>query len=412
MSLEWQIALRYLASKRRSGVISVIGLIAIGGVFVGVAALVIVMSVMNGLQRDLREKILTNTPHLVIQKYNSEPLEDYRQVLEVVRSSPGMAGAAPFIYTEGIIGHGRGRNEGAVIRGVDPRSEEEVSDTRRQIVSGSYDLTQAPDEAYPRVVVGYLLADRLGAFPGDTLTLTTPEAAAISPLHGTVPRLQKFVLAGTFKSGLFEYDSKFVYTSLAAMQDYLQAGDIAYGVSARVDDIWEAREIGDRVVERLGGAYYSTTWIELNQPLFAALKLEKRAMFIILVLIVLVAAFNIISTLTMIVMDKTKEIGILRSMGMQSRTIRRVFVFQGALIGVVGTGLGTAAGLVAVLLLGRYRFISLPGDVYFIDELPVAVEPLSVSLIIGASLVICLAATLYPARQAARMTPVDAIRYE
>ena len=412
MSLEWQIALRYLASKRRAGVISVIGLIAIGGVFVGVAALVIVMSVMNGLQRDLREKILTNTPHLLIQKYNAEPLSDYRRVLELVGRTDGVTGAAPFIYTEGIIGHGRGRNEGAVIRAVNPRLEDEVADTRNQVISGSYDLELEPDESTPKVVAGYLLADRLGAFPGDTLTLTTPEAATVSPLHGTVPKLQKFVLAGTFKSGLFEYDSKFVYASLDAMQEYLQSGDVAYGISARVGDIWDAREIGDRIVERMDGAFYATTWIELNQPLFAALSLEKKAMFIILVLIVLVAAFNIISTLTMIVMDKTKEIGILRSMGMQGRAIRRIFVYQGILIGVVGTGFGTLAGLIAVFLLGRYRFISLPGDVYFIDVLPVAVEPLNISLIIAASLAICLAATLYPAMQAARMVPVDAIRYE
>jgi lipoprotein-releasing system permease protein len=412
MTLEWQIAIRYLTSKRRSGVISVIGLIAIGGVFVGVAALVIVMSVMSGLQRDLRDKILTNTPHLLIQKYNSQPISDYQKVIETLRRTPGITGAAPFIYTEGIIGHGRGRNEGAVIRGVDPNLEDHVSDAHRQIASGRYDLLQSPDEPYPKIVIGYLLADRLGAFPGDTLTLTTPEAATVSPLHGMVPKLQKFILAGTFKSGLFEYDSKFVYASLPAIQEYLEAGDIAYGISARVSDIWDARDIGERAVAQLDGPYYATTWIELNQPLFSALKLEKRAMFIILVLIVLVAAFNIISTLTMIVMDKTKEIGILRSMGMQSRGIRRIFVYQGALIGVVGTGLGLLVGLAAAFLLARYRFISLPGDVYFIDTLPVSIEPFNLSLIVGASLVICLIATLYPAIQAARMTPVDAIRYE
>ena len=412
MTLEWQIAIRYLTSKRRSGVISVIGLIAIGGVFVGVAALVIVMSVMSGLQRDLRDKILTNTPHLLIQKYNSQPISDYQEVIETLRGTPGITGAAPFIYTEGIIGHGRGRNEGAVIRGVDPNLEDHVSDAHRQIASGRYDLLQAPDEPYPKIVIGYLLADRLGAFPGDTLTLTTPEAATVSPLHGMVPKLQKFILAGTFKSGLFEYDSKFVYASLPAIQEYLEAGDIAYGISARVSDIWDARDIGERGVGQLEGPYYATTWIELNQPLFSALKLEKRAMFIILVLIVLVAAFNIISTLTMIVMDKTKEIGILRSMGMQSRAIRRIFVYQGALIGVVGTGLGLLVGLAAAFLLARYRFISLPGDVYFIDTLPVSIEPFNLSLIVIASLVICLIATLYPAIQAARMTPVDAIRYE
>jgi lipoprotein-releasing system permease protein len=179
-----------------------------------------------------------------------------------------------------------------------------------------------------------------------------------------------------------------------------------------VDDVWNAREVGERVVDRLDGPFYVTTWIELNQPLFSALKLEKKAMFVILVLIVLVAAFNIISTLTMIVMDKTKEIGILRSMGMQGRAIRRIFVYQGALIGGVGTTLGCVAGLIAALLLARYRFISLPGEVYFIDTLPVSIEPLNIAVIIGSSLIISLAATIYPARQAAGMTPVDAIRYE
>jgi len=187
---------------------------------------------------------------------------------------------------------------------------------------------------------------------------------------------------------------------------------VAYVVAARVDDIWSAREVGEAIVRRLDGPFYATTWIELNQPLFSALKLEKRAMFIILALIVLVAAFNIISTLSMIVMEKTKEIGILRSMGMRGRSIRRIFVLQGALIGVVGTGLGLLAGLAAALLLARYRFISLPGDVYFIDTLPVSIEPVSVALIVVASLAICLIATLYPAMQAARMAPVEAIRHE
>ncbi len=412
MSLERQIAIRYLASRRRSGVISAVGLIAIGGVFVGVAALVIVMSVMSGLQKDLREKILSNTPHLMVQKYNSEPIEDWRALVEFLEGSDGVAAAAPFIYTEGIVGHGRGRNEGVIVRGVHPELEATVSQAPEQIVGGAWDLEASPESPYPKVVMGYMLADRLGAFPGDTLSLTTPEVASVSPLHGTVPKLQKFVVAGTFRSGFFEYDSKLVYTSLAAMQEYLGIDDLAYGISAQVNDIWRAREIGERALEGVEGPFYATTWVELNQPLFSALKLEKRAMFVILVLIVLVAAFNIISTLTMIVMDKTKEIGILRSMGMKSRAIRRVFILQGILIGTVGTVLGLGAGLAAVWALARYRFISLPGDVYFIDTLPVSVEPVSIAAIVLASLAISLIATAYPAAQAARMTPVEAIRYE
>lgn len=412
MSLERQIAIRYLTSRRRSGVVSAVGLIAIGGVFVGVAALVIVMSVMSGLQKDLREKILTNTPHLMIQKYNAAAIEEWRSVVETMETSDGVVAAAPFIYTEGIVGHGRGRNEGAIVRGVDPRMEDAVSEAPRQIVAGQWSLRASPESPYPKVVIGYMLADRLGAFPGDTLTLTTPEVAAVSPLHGTVPKLQKFVLAGTFRSGFFEYDSKLVYTSLDAMQEYLGIDDVAYGISVRVSDIWKAREIGESALQGLEDPFYATTWVELNQPLFSALRLEKQAMFVILVLIVLVAAFNIISTLTMIVMDKTKEIGILRSMGMKSGAIRRVFVLQGVLIGTVGTVLGLVAGLVAVWALAHYRFISLPGDIYFIDTLPVSVEPISIATIVLASLAISLIATVYPAAQAARMAPVEAIRYE
>ena len=194
MNLEWKIALRYLSSKRRRGLISVIGWIAIGGVFVGVAALVIVMSVMNGLQDDLREKILTNTPHLLIQKYNSEPIQEYQALAETLRGTPGIVGASPFIYTEGIIGHGRGRSEGAVIRGVDPRHEPDVADTREQMIGGEWDLAQAPDQPYPKVVVGYMLADRLGALPGDTLTLTG-RIAQRSERQGMVISVLEFEIA-------------------------------------------------------------------------------------------------------------------------------------------------------------------------------------------------------------------------
>ncbi|HEV8053586.1 MAG TPA: ABC transporter permease, partial [Candidatus Limnocylindrales bacterium] len=351
------IALRWLASRKRSGFLSLITFIAVGGVFVGVAALIIVMGVMNGLQKDLREKILANTPHIVFQRYDNQPLDDYRELLRRIRDVPGVRGASPFIYTEGIVGHGRSMNEGAVIRGVDARAERTVTSTSEHMISGGYDLDAHPGERYPRLIMGYLMADRLRAFPGDTLTLTTPEAATYaSSVGGSVPKLARFVLAGTFKTGLFEYDSKFVYTSLPALQQYLSLPDRAYGISVDVEDVYAAREVADAIVERLDSSVFATTWMELNASLFSALKLEKTAMFVILTLIVLVAAFNIISTLIMNVTDKTKEIGILRSMGMRGRSILGVFLMQGLMIGIAGTVLGTGAGLAVTTLLGRYHF--------------------------------------------------------
>ena len=291
-----------------------------------------------------------------------------------------------------------------MIRGVDPRHEPDVADTREQVISGE-GFEPSPDTPYPKVVLGYMLADRLGAFPGDTLT-TTPEVASVSPLHGAIPAPEVRARGHVQERSLrvrFE-----VRIRLLDGPPGLPSDGTWHMASRLVDDAWDARAVGEEVVERLDGPYYITTWIELNQPLFSALKLEKKAMFVILVLIVLVAAFNIISTLTMIVMDKTKEIGILRSMGMKGRAIRRIFIYQGALIGGVGT-LGCLAGLAAALLLARYRFISLPGEVYFIDTLPVSIEPLNIALIIGSSVAISLAATIYPARQR-RHDAGDAIR--
>jgi lipoprotein-releasing system permease protein len=413
LGLELAIALRYLASRRKSRFLSLITFIAVGGVFVGVAALIIVMGVMNGLQEDLRGKILANTPHVVFQRYDDRPIEDWRGLLARIRDVPGIRAAAPFLYTEGIVGHGRNRNEGAVIRGVDPRAEAEVTETSGRMVSGSWDLEPRPGERYPRLVMGYLMADRLRALPGDTLTLTTPDAAAYSASVGVeVPKLARFVLAGTFKTGLFEYDSKFVYAAMPALQDYLGLPDVAHGIAADLTDVWAADEVADAVLGRLDAAVYATTWMELNASLFSALKLEKVAMFVILTLIVLVAAFNIISTLIMNVTEKTREIGILRSMGMRGASVLRIFMMQGLVIGVAGTALGTAAGLAVTSLLARYRFISLPPDVYFIDTLPVSVDGASLGAIVAASLAISFLATIVPAMQASRLVPVEAIRHE
>jgi lipoprotein-releasing system permease protein len=413
LGLELAVALRYLSSRKKTRFLSLITFIAVGGVFVGVAALIIVMSVMNGLQEDLRAKILANTPHIIFQRYNDQPIADYRSLMARIADEPGVRGVAPFIYTEGIVGHGRDLNEGAVIRGIDPEAERSVTSTSRHMVSGAFDLASRPGDRYPRLVMGYLMADRLRALPGDTLTLTTPEAASYASSVGAqVPKFARFVLSGTFKTGLFEYDSKFVYTSLPALQRYLGLPDVAGGVSADVDDVYAARRVADAILENVDSSIFATTWMELNASLFSALKLEKAAMFVILTLIVLVAAFNIISTLIMNVTDKTKEIGILRSMGMQSASILRIFMMQGLLIGLAGTALGAAAGLGATGLLGRYKFISLPADVYFIDTLPVSVEAVSLAAILGASLAISFLATIYPAYQASRLTPVEAIRYE
>jgi lipoprotein-releasing system permease protein len=411
--LEWFIARRYLSSGRGRGLISLITVIAVGGVTVGVMALLVVIGVMTGLQNDLQRKILGASPHGLVLKVGQEVrMEDWRSVLEVVRDDAAVTAAAPFIYTEvGLNAGSASYSEGAVLRALPGDSAgRAVSRLEDQIVAGTLPFGET-ESGRPGLVVGKRLADRLGLYPGESVAVISVQNTEITPT-GLMPQMARFEVTGVFETGLYQYDTKFTYGELSEVQGFLGLGASVTGVEFNVREPWEAGAVTSRLQEELGYPYKVDDWRQQNASLFSALKLEKMAMAVILLLIVLVAAFNIVSTLIMMVTDKTREIGILRSMGVTEKGIRKIFMLQGTVIGVVGTALGSALGGAMAWALDRYQFISLPGDVYFVDHLPVELTPLDVGLILGASVLISFLATVYPSRRAAELTPVEAIRHE
>jgi lipoprotein-releasing system permease protein len=411
--LEWYIARRYLGGRKRGRFLSLITLIAVGGIFVGVMALITVIAVMTGLQRDLQSKILGSNPHIYVfeQSGSGFRMSNWRGVLAKVRGTPGVVAAQPFIMTSVGVMRGEYAVPGQVL-GIDPAiGGEPMTDIERQIRHG--ELKFGPTRSgEPGILVGRRLADKLSVLPGDLITVGSFENIHETPT-GLMPAIRKYEVTGIFTTGMYEYDSQNMYVPLPAVQDLLSldSGTVS-GIAVNVADPWHADQVAGELHARLRFPYYTNDWQELNASLFSALKLEKLAMALILFLIVLVAAFNIISTLIMVVADKTREIGILKSMGLTRASVLRIFVLQGLVIGFIGTVLGTGGGLLLVTLLDKYQFITLPGDVYFIDRLPVALDPFDVVWIIGASIVIAFAATIYPARQASKLMPVEAIRHE
>lgn len=413
MSLEWFIARRYLASRRGAQFLSLITLIAIGGVFVGVMALIVVTAVMSGLQDDLREKILGTNPHIWVTTYGENmEVQAWEGTLGRVRNVPGVGAAAPFVHAEVALATPGGYGQAAILRGVDPDAEgEPITDIVRQIRAGEVRLGDTESE-YPPLLMGAGLAERVTAYPGEVVNVISLQGVQVSAMGSIVPRIRRFEVVGQFRTGMFEYDNSFMYTTLEAAQELTGLGDAVTGIEVRLPDAMQASEVADRIEDEFGFPYRAIDWMSENSSLFSALQLEKMAMGIILLLIVIVAAFNIISTLVMVVTDKTREIGILKSMGLKASQVQRIFMLQGIVIGTVGSVLGAGGGLLLVWLLDEYQFIEIPGDVYFIDRLPVAFDPLEIGIILGASLLISFLATLYPARQAARLLPVEAIRHE
>ena len=411
--LEWFIARRYLAGRKRGRFLSLITVIAVGGIFVGVMALITVIAVMTGLQRDLQEKILGSNPHIYVFQQSGAGfrMDNWGPVLEKVRAVEGVVAAQPFIMTQ--VGIARpGYAVGGQLLGIDPNmTGTPMTDIERQIQKK--ELSFGPTRSgEPGVLVGRRLADKLGVLEGDVITV-----GALENIHetatGIMPSIRKYEVTGIFTTGMYEYDNQNMYVQLAAVQDLLSYdSSTVSGIAVNVTEPWDADVVSSRIHKVLGFPYYTNDWKELNASLFSALKLEKLAMALILFLIVLVAAFNIISTLIMVVADKTREIGILKSMGLTRGSVLRIFILQGIAIGLIGTALGTGGGLVLVMLLAKYQFITLPGDVYFIDRLPVALNPLDVLWIVAASVIIAFAATIYPARQASKLMPVEAIRHD
>jgi lipoprotein-releasing system permease protein len=410
---EWYIAKRYLASRRRGKFLSLITLIAVGGIFVGVMALITVIAVMTGLQRDLQQKILGSNPHVYVfeQGGSGFRMSNWRPVYEKVKATPGVISAEPFIMTQVAVAKGQYAQPGQLY-GIDAHiSAAPMTDVERQIREKK--LAFAPTRSgNPGVLVGRRLADKLGVLPGDVVTLISGENIHETPT-GIMPSIRQFEITGVFTTGMYEYDSMNLYAEIAPVQDLLSLDSMTVGgIAANVEDPWKANDVARTIHSRLSFPYWTNDWMELNGSLFSALKLEKLAMAVILFLIVLVAAFNIISTLIMVVADKTREIGILKSMGLTSGSVLRIFIMQGIAVGVIGTLLGTLGGLALVAVIGRSKLISLPADVYFIDTLPVALDAFDLFVIISASIVVAFVATIYPAWQASRLLPVEAIRHE
>ena len=412
--LELSIAWRYLRSRRDSKLFSLISVIAIGGVIVGVSALIVIIGVMNGLQNDLREKILVGSPDIRVLPFGDDmTMVDWQETLETVRKQPGVVAAAPFIHTQAVASAGHRYAEGVMVVGIEPesRTAQKVTTIRQTALHGDFRFASG-DGKHRGVVLGRRVADRFGVFPGDKINLIGFGGTKINAATGAViPQLQQFEVTGIFETGMYEYDNQYVYMALPVAQEFAGLGTAVTGIEARTPTRWEAPEIAERLATALSH-HRVLDWQEQNSSLFQALKLEKLGMGIILLLIVVVAAFNIVSTLTMVVADKTREIGILKAMGMTSRSIRNIFFMQGVVIGIVGTGLGLMLGIAGALALGRYKLIRLDPAVYFIDHLPVALEPLDVAWIVLASLAIAAIATVHPAVQAARLYPVDAIRHQ
>ena len=414
MSYELFIGLRYLKAKRKQTFVSLITLISIAGVMVGVTALIVVIAVMNGFKEDLRDKILGVTSHVVISRFDGN-ISKYQEVRAKVGEVSGVNAATPFIYTQVMISS-RKAISGAVLRGIEPKTASKVINLPKNLRAGSLEELEAENKpegmrSTPGIILGNELARNIGASRGEPVTVISP-LGRLTPL-GRVPRSQTFRVAGIFDSGMYEYDSTIAYVSLWAAQRFLGIGDRVTGIEVRVDDIYAADRVARAIGKALDGyPYWSRDWMRMNKNLFSALKLEKIVMFIILTLIILVAAFNIVGTLIMVVIEKTRDIAILKSMGATRRSIMKIFMIEGAVIGLVGTLLGLLGGYTLCTLLATYKFIELPSDVYYISTLPVQMNPLDVALIALAAIVITLAASVYPAWQASRFDPAEAIRYE
>jgi lipoprotein-releasing system permease protein len=415
--LDWYIARRYLASRRKGRFVSLITLISVGGVLVGVAALIVVIAVMTGLQQDLQAKILGMNPHVYV--FEQDPgggfrMADWPHVIDAARQAPGVVSAEPFIMTQvAVFLPGRDYVQPGTLFGIEPVWPDgpPLTVIQEQVRSG--ELNFGPTRTgYPPLIMGRRLAEKMSIFPGDTVLVASFENIRTGPMGDLVPAMRNFEVTDRFSTGMYEYDSNYMYVPISATQDLLDLGTGVSGVGVTVRDAWDADQTARWLQSELQFPYYTNDWMQLNSSLFSALRLEKLVMGVILFLIVVVAAFNIISTLIMVVADKTREIGILKSMGATDRTVLGIFMFQGLTIGLVGTSLGTALGLFLTWLLDTYQFIEIPGDVYFLDTLPVALDPLDVALIVGLSVLVAFAATIYPAWQASRLLPVDAIRHE
>ena len=409
LPVEYFIGLKYLLAKRKQTFISIITAISIAGVAVGVMALIIVLAVMSGFEKELKDRILGATAHIHVTNLEGS-ISDPFALAQRVETMDGITAASPYIFSQVMISSGIA-STGAILRGVDVATIGKVTRLPQDIRKGKLeDLDRKTEDGLNGVILGKELAANLGVSPGDLVEILVP-AGNITPM-GAFPGVARFRVAGFSESGMYEYDSSFAYVSLEEAGRIMGLEGRATGIEVKVGNVYDAERIASRLRVELGYPYWAKDWMQSNRNLFSALKLEKVVMFIILVLIVMVAAFNIISTLIMVVMDKTKDIAVLMTLGATRRMIRKIFALEGLLIGIAGTLAGTVLGVLLCYLLRRYQFIRLPSDVYYISTLPVDLSPGILILVGVCSILICFLATLYPSRQASLVDPAEAIRYE
>ncbi len=401
------IALRYLRSKKKRRGISFNTIISTGGVALGVMALLVVLSVMSGFHEDLRNKILGVNAHVVVLNYTGG-IGDYEGIIRKLEGIEEVTAASPFVLGQVMVSKDE-RAHGVYLRGIEPAYEEATTSFRRHMTAGTLDDLSST-RGLPGIILGRELADTIGAYTGDEVNVISP-VQEMGPL-GMLPRVRKFKVVGIFEVGMYEYDANLALTSLGAAQAFFRTGPTVTGIELKVDDIYSAPLVREKVRSLLGPAFYAKDWMEMNRNLFSALKLEKFTMFVILTLIILVASFNIVSTLTMNVIEKEREIAILKAMGATNRGIMSVFMFQGLLIGLLGTGIGVAGGYILGHLLNTYEIVKLPPDVYYLSTLPVKMKISDFITVSLSAVFISFVATIYPAYQAARLNPVEPLRYE
>lgn len=402
MYFEWFIGGRYLRARQKHAFISLINLLSIAGVAVGVMALIVVIAVMAGFEEDLKSRILAVESHVILTPSQGS-MHEYRPVLRLVESEGGVEAAIPYVKTQVMIRSASGAS-GGIVRGVDPESAQRVI-----LKLDAAALSAGVRSNGSPIVLGNELARHLGVSQGDSVYVISPRGM-ISPV-GYVPSMKRFEVTGIFKSGMYEYDGTLAFVRIEDAQAMLRMSDAVTGIEIRVNDIYHAKVVAQSLAEKLGSGYRLLDWMQMNRNLFSALKLEKTVMFVILTLIVLVAAFNIASALIMMVMEKTKDIAILKAMGATNRSIRKIFVLKGMAVGALGTGLGVCLGLLLCFFLKTYPIIQLPEQVFYVTTVPVQLEALDVFWIAVAAVGICFVSTLHPAGQAAKLDPVQAIRY-
>jgi len=405
---EWFVGLRYLRAKHKHGFISLISFISVAGITVGVIALIVVLAVYSGFTTSLRDQILGVNSHIIVQQLGGT-ISNYELAQDRILTAKDVTGATPYLYSQTLVSSAGG-GSGVVLRGMDPGSAESVVGLADQMIAGSiHELVQESNTRVPNIILGKNLAADLRVGVGDRVRLISP-AGPLTPM-GVIPKVKTCAVSGIFETGMFEYDSSLTYMSLENVQDFLGLGDVAHGIEVKVKSsrLDQADQVAMEITKKLGPGFIAKDWMMMNRNLFAAFKLEKIGMFIAMALIILVAALNIISALVMVVMEKSKDIAILKSMGATSGSIMKIFFLQGLVIAITGTALGVAGGLGLCELLSRYQFIELPSNVYPMTTLPIKVLPLDVSIIAISSIVITLLATLYPSWKASTVRPAEVL---